>query len=174
MLTYDLNRITHADFCHEVELILSIPYVKTNTMRTVITEIPVYYDSEVGFDLALVLKTSGLSLNDFIALHSGRHYLTYAIGFSPVFAFLGSLDDQIYLPRLATPRISIPAGSVGIAGEQTAVYPIRSSGGWNIIGRTPLDLSLNQPSNIERFDVGTYVKFVPISRDEYLNQGGSL
>jgi KipI family sensor histidine kinase inhibitor len=174
MLTYDLNRITHADFCHEVESILSIPFVETKMTRTDITEIPVYYGSEVGLDLALVLKRSGLSLAELIELHSGRHYLTYAIGFSPVFAFLGSLDQQIHFPRLATPRISIPAGSVGIAGEQTAVYPIQSSGGWNIIGRTPLDLSLTNPFNIERFEVGTYVKFVPISREQYLMQGGSL
>jgi Allophanate hydrolase subunit 1 len=91
-----------------------------------------------------------------------------------VFAFLGEVDERIQLPRLNTPRIKIPAGSVGIAESQTAIYPSDSSGGWNIVGRTPIDLSLNNLENIDKFNVGNQVKFDPISRDEYLSSGGKL
>jgi KipI family sensor histidine kinase inhibitor len=100
--------------------------------------------------------------------------LIYAIGFSPAFAFLGEVDGRIQLPRLATPRIKIPAGSVGIAESQTAIYPADSSGGWNIVGRTLLDLSLNNPDNVDKFRVGDKVKFYSITRDEYIANGGLL
>jgi allophanate hydrolase subunit 1 len=84
------------------------------------------------------------------------------------------VDERIQAPRLATPRIKIPAGSVGIADSQTAVYPADSSGGWNIIGRILLDLSLNNPENIHKFKTGDKVVFYPITRDEYLSNGGKL
>ncbi len=115
-----------------------------------------------------------LDLDTFIEIHTEQAYLIYAIGFSPVFAFLGEVDKRIQAPRLATPRIKIPAGSVGIAESQTAVYPTDSSGGWNIVGRTLLDLSLNNPENVDKFRVGDKVKFYSITRDEYLKNGGLL
>ena len=91
-----------------------------------------------------------------------------------VLAFLGELDPRLHSARLITPRIRIPAGSVGIADNQTAVYPVASSGGWNIIGKTPIDLSINNNENIKRFSVGDKVKFVPISQQEFLLLGGLL
>ena len=87
---------------------------------------------------------------------------------------MGEVDKRIQSPRLATPRINIPAGSVGIAESQTAIYPTDSSGGWNIVGRTLLDLSLNNPENINKFKTGDRVKFYSITRDEYVNNGGQL
>jgi KipI family sensor histidine kinase inhibitor len=136
--------------------------------------IPVYYGFETGLDLERLLAEKNISLDEFIQLHSSNEYLVHAIGFSPVFAFLGEVDIRIQAPRLATPRIKIPAGSVGIADSQTAVYPSDSSGGWNIIGRTLLDLSLDKPENLEKFKTGDRVKFYSITRNEYLKFGGEL
>ena len=136
--------------------------------------IPVYYHPDVAFDLARLLEEKQLKLARFVELHSATQYQVYAIGFSPNFAFLAKVNDTIQAPRLGTPRLKIPAGSIGIANAQTAVYPSCSSGGWNIIGRTPLDLSLTQANQYRQFSVGDQVKFQPISRDEYLRQGGKF
>lgn len=174
LITYDLNKIDHQNFCNQVsESLAKAIYVKQKH-QTDILEIPVYYDLEVGLDLERILLEKKLSLSELIELHSLQTYLIYAIGFSPAFAFLAEVDKRIQMPRLATPRIRIPAGSVGIADKQTAVYPIDSSGGWNIVGRTPVDLSLNNSENLKRFKVGHQVQFKSISRQEYLELGGTL
>ncbi|NOQ94884.1 MAG: 5-oxoprolinase subunit PxpB [Methylophaga sp.] len=174
MISYRLNLVSHYDFCDQVEQVLSNSTVAPSEANSNLIEIPVYYGLEVGLDLDGLLTDKGLSLEEFIAIHSSKTYLVYAIGFSPAFAFLGKVDDRISVSRLACPRIKIPAGSIGIADNQTAVYPITSSGGWNIIGRTPLDLSLNKPENIKRFSVGDRVRFMPISQEKYCSLGGIL
>ena len=96
-------------------------------------EIPVRYD---GLDLEEVANLSRLSVADIVALHSGREYLAYFVGFMPGFAYLGELDARIVAPRLAEPRPRVPAGSVGVAGRQTGVYPFASPGGWRLLGTT--------------------------------------
>lgn len=174
MISYRINLINHSDFCNEVDHILSTSDFVASGVHSNLIEIPVYYGLDVGLDLESLLNDKGLSLEEFIKIHSSNNYLVYAIGFSPAFAFLGKVDDRISCARLTRPRIKIPAGSVGIADNQTAVYPITSSGGWNIVGRTPLDLSLNKPDNIKRFSVGDNVHFVPISQEEYVSLGGTL
>ncbi len=174
LVSYRLDRINHANFCQQVSQLLSMDYQGTDRIATSQVDIPVYYDEEVGLDLADVLAKTQLSLEQFIAIHSAQTYLTYAIGFSPVFAFLGTVDKRIQLPRLSTPRISIPAGSVGLANNQTAVYPVSSSGGWNIVGRTPLNLSLSDESNLTRFELGCSVTFTPIDRQQFIDLGGVL
>lgn len=136
--------------------------------------IPVYYSEETGFDLSRLLAEKKLGLERFIELHSQQYYFVYAIGFSPAFAFLGHVEPEIQCKRLATPRLQIPAGSVGIADNQTAVYPVESAGGWNIVGRTPLDLSLDNPESLDRFKVGKRVKFEPINKQQFLDLGGVL
>lgn len=164
---YDIERTDYQDFCAKIEKCLQ-QKTKTQTKFTPKTiNIPVYYGFDVGLDLERLLAEKNLSLASFIALHSATEYLVYAIGFSPVFAFLGELDERIQAPRLATPRLKIPAGSVGIANSQTAIYPSDSSGGWNIIGQTPLDLSLANKENIDKFSTGDKVIFTPISKDEF-------
>jgi KipI family sensor histidine kinase inhibitor len=174
MISYRLNLIQHHDFCKQVEHVLSNSTLVHNDLNSKLIEIPVYYGMDVGLDLDELLKDKGLSLEEFITIHSAKTYLVYAIGFSPAFAFLGKVDDRINSARLTRPRIKIPAGSIGIADNQTAVYPITSSGGWNIVGCTPLDLSLNNPENIKRFSVGDRVQFMPILQTEYLSLGGTL
>ncbi|SMN11830.1 Allophanate hydrolase 2 subunit 1 [uncultured Candidatus Thioglobus sp.] len=172
LVQYNLNKINHQDFCTKVEDCLRKSDDTAEPLSSKLIHIPVYYDFDTGLDLEMMLAAKNLDLNSFIEIHSSVEYLVYALGFSPVFAFLGEVDVRIQMPRLATPRISIPAGSVGIADSQTAIYPTQSSGGWNIIGRTPLDLSLNNPKNIDKFNLGDRVKFIPITQTEYLNQGG--
>ena len=174
LISYRLDLLSHQDFCNQVSTTLAKAiYVKQEQSSDVV-EIPVYYDPEVGLDLDRILLETELSLQEFIHIHSQRTYLIYAIGFSPAFAFLAEVDQRIQMPRLKIPRIKIPAGSVGIADKQTAVYPIDSSGGWNIVGRTPIDLSLNDYENLQRFMVGHRVKFRAIDRQEYIVLGGQF
>jgi KipI family sensor histidine kinase inhibitor len=124
-------------------------------------EVPVYYD---GPDLAEVAERTGLSVEEVIRRHSDRSYRAYATGFQPGFAYLGELDPALVLPRRAEPRLRVRAGSVAIAGAQTAVYPLETPGGWHLIGETPLrmfDADRNPPSVIQ---VGDMVRFVRARR----------
>ncbi|QKQ24032.1 carboxyltransferase domain-containing protein [Candidatus Ruthia endofausta] len=174
LVSYNLNLTTYQSFAKQVEQCLNAFEYKSNHVASTLLSIPVYYGFETGLDLERLLTEKQLDLNAFIDIHSSVEYLVYAIGFSPVFAFLGEVDSRIRAPRLATPRIKIPAGYVGVAQSQTAIYPTDSSGGWNIIGRTPIDLSLNNPSNIDKFKTGDRVKFYPINKNEYIKHGGKL
>jgi Allophanate hydrolase subunit 1 len=153
-VSYDLNKITEQDLHTQIEQCLTQQESQSSVLESNTTHIPVYYGLEVGLDLERLLAEKNLDLDTFIEIHTEQAYLIYAIGFSPVFAFLGEVDKRIQAPRLATPRIKIPAGSVGIAESQTAVYPTDSSGGWNIVGRTLLDLSLNNPENVDKILCG--------------------
>jgi len=127
-----------------------------------VIEVPVLYGGEHGPDLEDVAKLHRLSGEDIIRLHSCETYTVYFIGFLPGFPYLGPLAPQLETPRLETPRLVVKAGSVGIAGMQTGIYPLDSPGGWRIIGWTPLclfDPGLEPPS---RFSPGDSVKFVPL------------
>ena len=138
-----------------------------------VLEIPVLYGGEAGPDLAFVAEHAGLTPEEVIARHTKPEYLIYMLGFTPGFPYLGGMDTRIAAPRLSSPRVRIPAGSVGIAGEQTGVYPIASPGGWQIIGRTPLKLF--DPGRKQPFllSAGQKVRFVPIDQAEYRRLGGS-
>lgn len=103
-----------------------------------------------------------------IAIHSGRDYLVYMLGFSPGFLYLGGMDERIFTPRLSTPRSAIPAGSVGIAGMQTGIYPSESPGGWQLIGRTPLKLYDETREPPVFVEAGDYIRYVPIDEQEFL------
>ena len=101
------------------------------------------------------------------AIHSGREYLIYMLGFTPGFPYMGGMDEHIATPRLKTPRTAIPAGSVGIAGAQTGVYPIQSPGGWQLIGRTPYKLFDMDRAEPFLLKAGQKVVFKPITEEEY-------
>ena len=139
-----------------------------------IVEIPIYYDIEVGFDLSRISKLSGLSIDEVIALHVETVYDVYTIGFLPGFAYLGEVNEKIATPRLETPSTKIPKGSLGIADNQSAIYPIQSPGGWNIIGRTYLDMFDKDKEGFSYLNVGDRVKFKPISRNEFVKNGGVI
>ena len=130
-------------------------------------EISVCYGGEFGADLGAVATRAGVSPEAVVALHSGADYLVHAVGFAPGFAYLGGLPEKIYTPRRDTPRTRVPAGTVGIGGEQTGVYPLITPGGWNLIGRTPLkmfDVLRAEPALLR---VGDRVKFRAISAEEF-------
>lgn len=129
--------------------------------------IPVCYDAEFGPDLADVAEHNALTLDDVIRLYTEPEYLVYFLGFSPGFAYLSGLAPRLRTPRLATPRTRVPAGSVGIAGNQTGVYPIDSPGGWRLIGRTPLRMFDAGATPPTRLQAGDAIRFVSISRAEF-------
>ena len=133
-----------------------------------VVTIPVCYDEDYAPDLSDVAAYAKLSREDVVRLHSSRTYVVYFLGFSPGFAYMGMLPPELRVPRLATPRTRVLAGSVAIAGEQTAVYPVNSPGGWRLIGQTPIrlfDANAAQPS---RFQPGDQVRFTPIDRTTFL------
>lgn len=109
-------------------------------LKTRMIEIPVCYDESFSDDMVRVMEYTKLSREEIIALHTNTSYTVYMIGFLPGFPYLGNLPDALHVPRLNKPRLRVAKGTVGIGGMQTGIYPIDSPGGWNIIGRTPLDL----------------------------------
>lgn len=129
--------------------------------------IPVCYHPEFALDLEDLSQRLCLSRREIIAHHSAKTYLVYAIGFIPGFAFLGYVDDRIASPRHQTPRPQVPAGSVGIAGKQTGIYPADSPGGWQIIGRSPMCLYDPSIELYSRFGFATRVHFYEITMAEY-------
>src|SRR5579859_2922390 len=132
-----------------------------------VIEIPVCYGGVFGEDLQALAQSRGLSADEVIALHSGATYHVHMLGFVPGFAYLGGLDARLAMPRRDTPRPRVPAGSVAIAGEQTAVYPLDTPGGWQIIGRTPLQLFAPEATPPSVLNAGDTVRFVPISAQEF-------
>ena len=134
-----------------------------------IIEIPTIYGGEFGEDLKFVSEHSGMSENEVIKIHSSVDYRIYMLGFSPGFPYLGGMSEKIETPRLKTPRTKIPAGSVGIAGKQTGIYPMESPGGWQLIGRTPLKLYNPKSETPIILQAGDYIRFVPIEKAEYKN-----
>jgi KipI family sensor histidine kinase inhibitor len=145
---------------------------KHNNPESKTISIPVYYAEETALDLSR-FNERGLSLQDIIKFHTETVYTVSAIGFAPGFAFLSDLCDELKMPRLMTPRTSVPAGSVGIADSKTAVYPSDSPAGWNIIGRSPMALFSDTPPFIP-FEVGDRVTFLSISKPEFIELGGVL
>ena len=130
-------------------------------------DIPVVYGGEYGPDLGHVASYNGLSTEEVIHIHSSVEYLVYMIGFAPGFPFMGGMDERIATSRKDSPRLSITPGSVGIAGKQTGIYPLETPGGWQIIGRTPLDLFLPDYSPPTLLQSGDKVRFIPISPEEF-------
>lgn len=134
----------------------------------IVHEIPVLYGGKWGMDLEDVAGFHGLSMDEVIQIHSGLTYRVYMLGFAPGFPYLGGLDPRIHTPRLETPRLRIPPGSVGIAGQQTGIYPLATPGGWRIIGHTPIPLFRpHHPDKPVFISAGDYIRFVPVDEIEY-------
>jgi len=130
-------------------------------------EVPVCYDQEFAFDLDEVARNAGVHLKEVVDLHCGADYRVHCVGFTPGFPFLGGLPRQLATPRRDVPRKEIPAGSVAIGGRQTGIYPIKSPGGWNVIGRTPLRLFDPQKDPPVLLRAGDRVRFRSITREEF-------
>jgi inhibitor of KinA len=127
----------------------------------------VCYGGEFGPDLEEVAKLNGLKPAEVIKLHSSRTYHAYFLGFAPGFAYLGEIPEKIAAPRLETPRRSVPIGSVGIAGRQTAIYPFATPGGWRLIGRTPLQMFRRDRKVMPTISIGDQVRFRAISGKQF-------
>ena len=171
LITYDIFIFSYEEIC---KVLNNVQINKSNENTSKLIEIPVYYGIEVGFDLPRISEEKNLSIKEIIELHSNEIYKVYAIGFSPGFAYMGEVNEKINVNRLKNPRSKIPKNSVAIANKQTAVYPSDSPGGWNIIGKTPLEMFDKNLKSLCPVCVGDEVKFKSINKEEFLSLGGVL
>ena len=130
-------------------------------------DIPVLYGKPFPEDLDHVAKHAGCSIEEVIRIHTGNEYPVYMMGFLPGFPYLGNLDDRLHTPRRKEPRTSIPAGSVGIGGAQTGIYPLTSPGGWHILGLTPVKLYDPDAEDPVLLRSGDVIRFRAVSEEEF-------
>ncbi|HEX2608217.1 MAG TPA: 5-oxoprolinase subunit PxpB [Flavisolibacter sp.] len=136
--------------------------------------VPVCYDDAFGPDSAFIQEQKGITKQELIALHTETTYRVYMIGFLPGFAYMGPVAEKLAVPRKEVPRQQVPAGSVGIAGRQTGIYPLDSPGGWQLIGRTPVPMFNKEDNDPVRLRPGDSIQFYSITADEYAHyQGGA-
>lgn len=147
---------------------VSLSPSESQTDRKLVYEIPVCYGGEWGQDLAYVADYHGLGQQEVINLHANREYLIYMMGFMPGFPYLGGLPEKLAVPRLEKPRQGVMPGAVGIGGNQTGIYPADVPSGWRIIGTTPVTLFSPGKDEPFLFSSGHYIKFVPISQEQFL------
>ncbi len=167
LINYDPRVLSYEELKERMEHLLKME-TKTEATRKCIFEIPVCYGGEYGPDIENIAEHAGLSVEEVIKIHSSKDYLIYMLGFLPGFTYLGGLDERIHTPRLASPRLKIRAGSVGIGGSQTGIYPLDSPGGWQLMGMTPVrtyDPERQTPILVE---AGDYIRFIPIDEEEFL------
>ena len=166
LINYDPRVISYEEITERMQHLLKMD-AKMDEGKKKIYEIPVCYGGEYGPDIANIAEHAVLTEEEVIKIHSSRDYLIYMLGFLPGFCYLGGLDERIHTPRLANPRIKISAGSVGIGGSQTGIYPLDSPGGWQLMGMTPVktyDPDREVPILLE---AGDYIRFIPIDEEEY-------
>jgi inhibitor of KinA len=170
LVIYDPLRATPQQVQRWLEEALPRAHSQASGYRVV--EVPVWYHPSVAPDLEPLAHEKGLTVEELIALHTAPEYVVYMLGFRPGFPFLGGLVPQLFSPRLATPRPAVPRGSVGIGGQQTGIYPLRSPGGWRLIGRTPLKPFTPEVDPPFTLGVGDRVRFVSISEARFRELGG--
>ncbi len=173
LITYDIFKYDYESMKSYLEDELSKVSIDEENETKLIT-VDVYYGKEVGLDLQRIADIHKISIQEVINIHSSKIYDVYTIGFLPGFAYLGEADKTIQTPRLESPRKKIAKNSVAIADAQTAVYPIDSPGGWNILGKTAFNFFDKSLSTLSPIDINTQIKFNPITKDKFLNQGGIL
>jgi KipI family sensor histidine kinase inhibitor len=167
LVRYDQLKIRYEQLVFHVQTLEKTPKETRTKKEGRRIVIPVVYGGAYGPDLSHISELHGLTEEQVVKLHSEREYRVYMIGFVAGFPYLGEVADEIATPRLETPRLKVPAGSVGIAEKQTGIYPCEAPGGWQIIGRTPLKLfdPLQQPPAL--LSSGNIVRFKPISEMEF-------
>jgi KipI family sensor histidine kinase inhibitor len=167
LVIFDPLRVARETLAHRIELLVPAARPGAVAEQGRLVTVPVCYGGDLGPDLELVAHHNGLSCEEVIALHVSATYLVFMLGFTPGFAYLGGMSKRISTPRLDRPRPLIPGGSVGIAGEQTGIYPIPSPAGWRIIGRTPLRLFDPGAATPFLLAAGDRVRFAPIELDRF-------
>ena len=167
LVEYDAMLYSYSEICNIIEPTLEEGMTNTTNELVTVVEVPTVYGGEFGPDLSFVASHNHLSEDEVISIHSGTDYLVYMLGFIPGFSYLGGMDSRIATPRVSSPRTVIPAGSVGIAGEQTGTYPSDSPGGWQIIGRTPVTMYDMSKAQVALLNAGDYVRYVPIDESEF-------
>ena len=167
LVYYDPLVCSYAEMFHAVNGAVEslVEPISVNSSLKIV-EIPVVYGGDDGPDLHFVADHAGITEDAVIELHSGTDYRVYMLGFSPGFPYLGGLDERIAAPRLKTPRVLVPAGSVGIAESQTGVYPNAGPGGWRIIGRTSVTLFDVNSSTPSLITPATKVRFIPVDQHD--------
>ena len=161
------KRIT--DYFKEVKSLKEVYNLKDISFKRTpfIWQIPVCYDVEFGKDLQEMSNITKLEISEIITLHSEKLYRVYFIGFLPGFCYLGGLNERLFLERKPNPRLHVAKGSVAIGGKQTGIYPAESAGGWNIIGKTPVDffnVCLEHPCFAK---AGGFIKFITVDKEEF-------
>ena len=169
LLHYDLHALSEANAIALIQRSLHNLQPLANETGT-LHAIPVWYHQSVGPELTSIAQRAGLSPEQVIEQHCSRDYPVFTLGFAPGFAYMGLVDEALASARLATPRQRVPKGSVGIAERQTAIYPLTSPGGWNLIGRCPLTLFSAERGSL--LQPGDRVRFVSIDHAEFIRLGG--
>ena len=166
LIFFDPLLVSRQELIARINTLASAPANSTAAVvKTVL--IPTLYGGEAGPDLEFVASHNQLSPNEVVQIHSSTPYRIYMLGFTPGFPYLGGMSEQIAAPRLKTPRTKIPAGSVGIAGTQTGLYPVESPGGWQLIGRTPLQVFNPRSEQPFIYSAGDFLPFQPVTAAEY-------
>ena len=165
---YDPAVLSYEALRNALKLVKADPIEEKSDQEERVVEIPVCYGGEYGPDLEFVAEHNGLTAEEVVRRHSNGQYLVYMLGFLPGFAYMGGMDKTIACPRLISPRTKIPAGSVGIAGAQTGIYPLSSPGGCQLIGRTPLKMfAIDGEQTTFALSAGDRVRFVPITEEVF-------
>jgi inhibitor of KinA len=167
LVSFDIAKLTHVELERILRGYLDRPEGST-AGKGRLRQIPTCYGGEFGPDLGEVASLHGLTPAQAIELHASVTYIVFFLGFVPGFAYLGMLPEALATPRLATPRRQAPAGSVGIAENQTGVYPFTTPGGWRLIGRTPLAMFRPDRPDMSLLEIGDEVRFIPISATRFM------
>jgi len=165
-LIYNSSRTAFETFAEAIEN-LAEEKSKPNHQASKRIDVPVCYESKYALDIYEIASKKNLSPEEVIAIHTSKTYRVYMLGFLPGFAYMGEVEEQIAIPRKTEPRINVDPGSVGIAGKQTGIYPLASPGGWQIIGRTPVQLFKKDDAQPVLFEPGDEVQFYSITEDEF-------